>query len=89
MLYIALKRWKKEYIHIVYDYVTDIENAHIISKQTFTLLKLYHKILKEKAEKRRRKGLKTSFLSLLVSLLLSSSCRSGFQKVLSKASKGR
>ena len=75
---------EKEYIHIVYDYVTHIENAHIISKQTFTLLKLYYKILEEKAEKRAKK----SFLNLLVSLLLSSSCRSGFQKVLSKVSKG-
>ena len=46
---------EKEYIHIVYDYVTHIENAHIISKQTFTLLKLYYKILEEKAEE---KGLK-------------------------------
>ena len=48
---------EKEYIHIVYDYVTHIENAHIISKQTFTLLKLYYKILEEKAEKRAKNEL--------------------------------
>lgn len=48
---------EKEYIYIVYDYVTHIENAHIISKQTFTLLKLYYKILEEKAEKRAKKEL--------------------------------
>ena len=47
----------KECIHIVYDYVTHIENAHIISKQTFTLLKLYYKTLKEKEEKRAKNEL--------------------------------
>ena len=48
---------EKEYIHIVYDNVTHIENAHIISKQAFTLLKLYYKILGEKAEKRAKNEL--------------------------------
>ena len=48
---------EKEYIHIVYDHVTHIENAHIISKQMFTLLKLYYKILEEKAEKRAKNEL--------------------------------
>ena len=74
---------EKEYIHIVYDYMTHIENTHIISKQTFTLLKLYYKILGEKAQKRT----KNVYFSTLV--LLSCCCRSVFQKIRIKVSKGR
>ncbi len=54
MLYIALKKWGKDYIHIVYDYVTHIENAHLISKQTSTSLKFYYKTIKEKTANRTK-----------------------------------
>ena len=47
------------------------------------------KILTKWLKKRQGKGLKTNTFSTLISLLLSSSCKGGFQKVLNKASKGR
>ena len=44
----------KECIHIVYDYVTHIENAHIISKQTSIRLNFYYKTIKENTTKRAK-----------------------------------